>query len=169
MLLYLMRHGPAGERGDPAYPDDTQRPLTDEGRRKTRLAARGLRRMGIAVDVVLTSPLVRARQTAEIAATELRLPISLLRESRNLEPGAAAGDLFSELAAENVAGSVLLVGHEPDLSRLTSLLITSKPRDMEVLLKKGAVCLVEVAEMPPAHAGALRFLMQPAQLRAIGH
>ena len=65
--LYFIRHGVAEERGD-AWPDDNKRPLTDEGMSRMRKAMRGLARMGVSLDVVLTSPLVRARQTADIVA-----------------------------------------------------------------------------------------------------
>src|SRR5436309_9518738 len=68
--LYLIRHGLAEERGD-AWPDDSKRPLTEEGMSRLRKQARGLARLGVTIDVMLTSPLVRARQTAEIIAAEL--------------------------------------------------------------------------------------------------
>src|SRR5512132_2307889 len=68
--LYLVRHGVAEERGD-AWPDDSKRPLTDDGMARMRKAARGLARLGVGLDLVLTSPLVRARQTAEILAGAL--------------------------------------------------------------------------------------------------
>ena len=83
--LYLVRHGLAEERGD-AWPDDTKRPLTDEGISRMRKGARGLARLGLSVEVVLTSPLVRARQTAEILAAALDPRPSLVKTAGIVEP-----------------------------------------------------------------------------------
>src|SRR5438045_8629615 len=97
MRVYIMRHGPAGQHGDPRYPDDSQRPLTKSGCKKTRGCAEGMRRLGIEPDRVLTSPYVRARQTAELAVDELGAEAEDLRETPELTPakppGARLGDL----------------------------------------------------------------------------
>ena len=94
--LYLVRHGLAEERGE-KWPDDTKRPLTEEGIVRMRKAARGLARLGVAVDVVLTSPLVRARQTADIVAAGIDQP------ARRDKPLAAAAPAVRALSASAAA------------------------------------------------------------------
>ncbi len=168
MRIHILRHGPATPREEVGVGQDRDRALTPEGLRKTRQAARGMRALGIAVETVLTSPLVRARQTADIAALELGLPPSAVVETPVLEPGAPPTEVVRELArlATAGAGSVLLVGHEPGLSRLAAFLLTGDPSGLRLTLKKAALCLVECDPAELQDGGALGFLLQPAQLRA---
>src|SRR5262245_56535456 len=93
--LYLIRHGIAEERSD-AWPDDAKRPLTDQGMSRMRKAARGLERLGVSFDVVLTSPLVRARQTAEIVASAFS-PKPQLVTIDSLAPGGSHAAVFADL------------------------------------------------------------------------
>src|SRR5689334_12909717 len=94
--IYLIRHGLAEQRGD-AWPDDTKRPLTERGVTKVRKTARALRRAGLELDIVLTSPLVRARQTADafVAAFDPRPHIGVIE---SLAPGGAALAVVGDLA-----------------------------------------------------------------------
>src|SRR5438105_8143109 len=124
MRVFIMRHGPAGQHGDPQYPDDSQRPLTRGGCKKTRACARGMQALGIEPARILTSPYVRARQTAELVADELDLDDDALRNTDALVPGRGAEAVFEELRKEAADGTVVLVGHEPDLSKLISQLLT---------------------------------------------
>src|SRR5689334_8409983 len=116
MKLYLLRHGIAADHG----PDgtDTSRPLTSEGMEKVRRAARGMERLGMKVDVLLASPLVRARQTAEIVAREFKLHVQSADE---LAPGCDA-DRLLELLRQCATERVMVVGHEPDFSDIIGAL-----------------------------------------------
>jgi phosphohistidine phosphatase len=160
--LYFIRHGIAEERGD-AWPDDAKRPLTDEGMSRMRKAVRGLARMGVSIDVVLTSPLVRTRQTAEIVAAGLDPRPSLV----SLESLAPAGSYAAVLAAlEKHARKerIALVGHEPMIGEIAARMIGSRH---PIAFKKGAVCRIDVEALPPAGPGELRWLMTPKILRLI--
>lgn len=168
MLLYLMRHGIAALRDDPVFTNDHERPLTGEGLRKTRDVARGMRRMGLEFDLVFTSNLKRARQTADIVAAELGLQPSALRVSRLLEPGVSPLSFFRELEGVKDTPAVLVVGHEPNLSEMLSLLTTGDVNGLSVEVKKASLALVEVDGFPPDGSAALQFLLQPRHLREIG-
>src|SRR6185295_8742979 len=106
--LYLIRHAVAEERGE-AWPDDTKRPLSDDGAERMRKAARGLARLGVAFDVILTSPLVRTRQTAEIvaAAFDIRPPIVAVE---SLAPEGSPPALFGDLEKQTRRRHIALVG-----------------------------------------------------------
>jgi phosphohistidine phosphatase len=167
MIIYLMRHGPAVQLEENSELPDAKRPLTPDGRKKTRLAARGLRRLGVEVDVVLTSPLVRAKETADLVMGELSLPPGELRETTNLAPGADHDSLLRELSQLGHASSFLLVGHEPDLSHLASRLLVNGRTAVDIMFKKAAVCCVAVTALPPKSPGQLLFMLQPKQLRSL--
>src|SRR3954468_7674417 len=109
--LYFIRHGLAEERGE-AWPDDAKRPLTDEGMSRMRKAVRGLSRMGVSIDVVLTSPLVRTRQTAEIAPRG-RAPRLSLVNLDSLAPAGSAGAVLADWEKHARKSRIALVGPEP--------------------------------------------------------
>ena len=167
MFIYLMRHGPAIALEENSEMPDAKRPLTGAGRKKTRLAARGLNRLELGIDVVFTSPLVRAKETADLVMQELSLPPEELHETANLSPGADQETLLRELAQIGHASSFLLVGHEPDLSHLASQLLANGRTAIDLAFKKACVCCIEVASLPPKSPGQLHFLLQPRQLRAL--
>jgi len=154
--LYLIRHGLAEERGD-AWPDDEKRPLTEDGMARMRKAARGLSRLGVAFDVVLTSPLVRARQTAEIVAGGLA-PRPSLVNIESLSPGASYAALVADLEKHARKPRIALVGHEPDLGELAARLIGSRHA---IEFKKGAICRIDVEDVPPSGPGDLRWFLSP--------
>ena len=158
--LYLIRHGVAEERG-PAWPDDAERPLTDQGMSRLRKEARGLSRIGVSFDVMLTSPLVRARQTAEIIAAAFD-PRPHLVNVDSLAPGAAAQALVTELEKHARRRRIALVGHEPGIGELAARLIGTR-RPIE--FKKGSVCRIDVDEL--SGPGALQWLATPRMLRAL--
>jgi phosphohistidine phosphatase len=164
MHLFLLRHGIAADHGDPLCPHDSERPLTPQGRRKTRLVAGTLGRLGIKPDVILTSPFVRARQTADITATVLRAK-KRLRVCQHLAGGGDAKRLIAELnRLHGNADSVMLVGHEPDLSELASLLISGKPDDAHLELKKGGLCVLQTAALCAGKCATLLWLAPPKLL-----
>ncbi len=160
--LYFIRHGIAEERGD-AWPDDTKRPLTDRGITRLRKEARGLSRLGVTFDVVLTSPLVRARQTADaIAGTfDPRPPIVAIE---SLAPGGSYQALLTDLEKQSRRSRIALVGHEPGLGELAAKLIGSRHA---IEFKKGAICRIDLEAVPPAGPGALRWFVTPKILRTL--
>jgi phosphohistidine phosphatase len=160
--LYLVRHGLAEERGD-AWPDDAKRPLTEEGMDRMRKAARGLARLGVTIDIVLTSPLVRARQTAEIVAAELD-PRPSLSSVESLSPAGSFSAVIADLEKHARKTRIALVGHEPGIGELAARLIGSRHA---IEFKKGAVCRIDVEALPPSGPGDLRWLMTTKILRAI--
>ncbi len=160
--LYLIRHAIAAERGD-AWPDDTKRPLTDEGIDRMRKAARGLSRLDIGIDVICTSPLVRARQTADIVAAALD-PRPVLVTLEALAPGGAYAVLMAELEKHARKARIALVGHEPGLGELAGRLIGSRHA---IEFKKGAVCRIDIDQIPPGGPGSLRWFLTPRMLRSV--
>jgi phosphohistidine phosphatase len=160
--LYLVRHGLAEERGD-AFPDDAKRPLTADGMARMRKAARGLARLGVTIDAVLTSPLVRARQTAEIVVEALHPRPSLVAID-SLSPDGSFAAIVADLEKHARKTRLALVGHEPSIGELAARLIGSRHA---IEFKKGAVCRIDVETLPPSGPGDLRWLMTTKILRAI--
>jgi phosphohistidine phosphatase len=160
--LYLVRHGLAEERGD-AWPDDAKRPLTDEGISKMRKSVRGLARLGVSVDVVLTSPLVRARQTAEIVAAGLSPRPSLVTID-SLAPEGTYASMIADLEKHAKKTRIALVGHEPNIGELAARLIGSRHA---IEFRKGAVCRIDMEALPPSGPGDIRWLLTPKIMREI--
>ena len=160
--LYFVRHGVAEERGD-AWPDDAKRPLTDEGMSRVRKAARGLARLGVSVEVVLTSPLVRARQTAELVAAGLDPRPSLVNVD-SLAPDGTYAAVVADLEKHARKTRIALVGHEPMMGELAARLIGSRH---PIEFKKGGVCRIDLEDLPPAGPGDLRWMLTPKILRAL--
>jgi len=160
--LYVIRHGLAEERGD-AWPDDSKRPLTDEGMSRLRKSARGLARIGVTIDIVLTSPLVRARQTAELVAGGLEPRPSLVNVD-SLAPDGSYAAVLADLEKHARRSRIALVGHEPMLGELAARLIGSRHA---IEFKKGAVCRIDIDDLPPAGPGDLRWMLTPKIMRAL--
>jgi len=157
MELYFLRHGIAADAG-PAGMGDAGRPLTKEGIAKMQAGARGMRRLDLRLDALLSSPLVRARETAAIVARELGLELQLADE---LAPGCEIGQLFALLGEHRAAERVMLVGHEPDFS----ILIGALTGGGQVLMKKGGLGRVDIERLEQG-AGTLTWLLPPRILRA---
>lgn len=166
MLIFVMRHGVAVDRDDPDYPDDFSRPLTKKGSKRTHDICRGLLELDTQVDAIFSSPYLRCRQTADIAVTELNYSGQPVVETRNLAPAAGHLGIIQEVVS-SAAQSVLLVGHQPDLSELISHLIAGDSHALDIPLKKAAVALIEISSLPPTERGTLHFLLQPAVLRRL--
>jgi phosphohistidine phosphatase len=159
MKLYLLRHGDAIEPGAPGY-KESERPLTSKGVQRTRLLAHALRQMEIGFDGILSSPLRRARETAEIIARGSRQECKL-RLSEDLAPGGDMAGLVHEVNAIRPAPeTLLLVGHEPYLSGLTSLLCTGGA-GLSLTFKKGALCRLQVEALSCGRCATLEWLLQP--------
>jgi phosphohistidine phosphatase len=161
--LFILRHGPAEEPGGKSYTGDASRPLTPDGRRKTRRVAKALADLGLSFDVIISSPYRRARQTAEIVAEKLGLSTKL-EVSDSLKPGGDLKALIRSLAqSKSGLKSVLLVGHEPSLSGLISLLVGGDP-GMAVVLKKAGLAKLQADTLKPGRCAALKWLLTPRQL-----
>ena len=160
-----MRHGIAVDRGTPGYADDAKRPLTPEGKNKTRLIAKGLVRLGLDLDWIVSSPLVRAVETAGLVSGELetRVPMDLCDA---LAPGGSAEALISYLAKQANRRRVMVVGHEPDLSDLAARLMGAG-RHANLTFKKGGCCLLRFSEFPPKSPGRLVWWLTPRVMRKL--
>lgn len=156
--LYLLRHGRA-DREAWSGPDEL-RPLTPDGRQRVQQQTRVLAGLALGLERIVTSPLTRARQTAEIVAEGLHLQQALL-----IDEGLAFGSDFTQFSAvltsHDTVGSLLLVGHEPDLSAHLGRLIGARPDGVDI--KKGALACLTVHLGPEGWRGELRWLL-PANL-----
>ena len=165
MNIYILRHGVAAAKDDPAFASDSERPLTKKGTKKFRKAARGIDRLGISFDAILSSPLVRARQTADIVAAILRRE-SCVEEIPGLAPDSSPEQLLSELSSVEDKEHVMLVGHEPFLGKLAGFLLRGQnDPDLVIPLKKGGICRIEIESLPSAKPGQLHWLLTSKQLR----
>jgi phosphohistidine phosphatase len=157
MRVYFLRHGKAEDRL--AWTGrDAERPLTVEGREALGREAKRLRALDLALDVVVTSPLARARETAEIVAAELGLGGRLVEDER-LAPGFDVVRLEQVLSEYGPAGAVMVVGHEPDFSATVAELIGGG----DIVMKKGGLARVDVTA-PVAGGGELVWLLTPPLL-----
>jgi phosphohistidine phosphatase len=165
VLLLLVRHAIAEDRvafARTGQPDD-QRPLSSEGRKKMRLVSEALRDLLPSPDLLVSSPLVRARQTAQVLAAAVDLQIV---ECPALAPSGEPAQVFHFLAGRRGARTVIAVGHEPGLSQLAGFALTGRAQAL-FSLKKGAACLLDVAPAWRGGAATLVWMLTPAQLRAL--
>ncbi len=167
MNLYLLRHGLAAEPGAGGAHTDAERPLTPKGERKLWRSAEAMQALGLSFDLILTSPCVRARQTAEIVAQAVgaRKRIEL---TGALAPGAGTRKVIEHLARlEPAPEDVLLVGHEPGMSELISLLVAGDS-GLSVVMKKGGLCKLSAESLQAGRCAALEWLLTPKQMALMG-
>jgi phosphohistidine phosphatase len=164
MDLYIIRHAIAQQLGQKNDFTDEKRALTSDGRDKMRDTARGLRKLGVELDLIMTSPLVRAVETAEIVAAAVGVNKKEIEQTANLAPGASADDLFAEIKKHTAAESIAIIGHQPDLGELVSKIVQGN-NGLAITLKKGSVCCINVTETVPTLHGSLAWLLTPKQLR----
>jgi phosphohistidine phosphatase len=161
--LYLFRNEIAAERG-PKYPDDRLRPLTPAGAKRFGASVPGLQELDVVIDFVLTSPLVRARETATLLASGLK-PKPAIVEVDALSPGGRPQAIVEAIRTHAKRHRRLaIVGHEPDLGELAARLLGARGN---VEFKKGAICLLEVDGATPGGPGTLRWMLTPKALRAL--
>ncbi len=163
MMVYLLRHGIAQDPVDTL--SDALRPLTAKGIKRTRTAVRGMRTIGCRPKRVISSPLMRAWQTAEIARDVLAKK-SEIEDSDLLSAESVPVQTVAWLARQPAA-DMLLVGHMPNLSRLAALLLSGQDGVWLALRKSGA-CAIEFEAAPAPASGFLRWLMEPEQLADLG-
>jgi len=162
MILYIVRHAIAEPQGAAA---DAERALTEEGIEKMKKAAAGLRAANAIPDVILSSPLVRARQTAEIL-NEAFDGKALFKMIPSLAPSGNRAELNRELRRHEGAAGIMLVGHQPSLGEIAGE-ITCGSSGCPLELKKGGACAIEIEKLAPAPRGTLLWLMPPAILRKL--
>lgn len=165
MDLYLMRHGIAAAQDH--TDGDFQRPLTDKGATRVRKAAKGMRLLRLSFEALLSSPLLRARQTADIVAGILHQEGGV-EELASLAPETPVEKLLDDLKPFQDCSSVLLVGHEPLLSKTVAHLVTGNGGALNLDFKKSGVCRIEIKPPLRAGAGTLRWLLTANQLRTLG-
>lgn len=158
--LYLIRHAIAAERG-PDWPDDDQRPLTERGIARFAEAVSGLAAIDAAVDEIFSSPLVRAKQTADVLSSGLAgtPPVKLLE---GLAPGRSPEEVIAQLGRLARRRRIALVGHEPGLGELAARLIGSA---RPIVFRKGGACRIDLDRLPPKRPGALVWYVTPKMLR----
>jgi len=163
-----MRHGIALPLDDPNVGHEAVRPLSDKGVKRIRKAAKGLRQLDIRFDCILTSPLPRARQTAEIVASMIGKS-DRLEEISGLAPESTVDHLLFGLTRYQDRDHLLLVGHEPLLGETASRLLGGRQdAGLRLSFKKGSLCRVEIAGLPPVGPAKLHWVLTPKQLRMLG-
>jgi phosphohistidine phosphatase len=160
--LYLIRHGVAAERGE-EYPDDSKRPLTSDGIARLKKEARALDALGVEFDQILSSPLARAKQTADIFVETMKgkPPVAAID---SLTPAGSPAAVIQDLGKHMRKARIALVGHEPNMGELAAFLIGAK---VPLPFKKGAVCRIDFAVFPPKGKGALCWFVTPRMLRKL--
>lgn len=162
MQVYVVRHGIAIDREDPKCPPDPERYLTEEGIEKTQQVASGVAGLSPSPDLLLSSPYVRAMQTAEIFAAALDYPKQKIRRTELLLPGAEPTVFFRELVRDKQASTLFIFGHAPQLDDVIATALGA--RHPITSLKKAGVALLELKRISPP-SGQLRWLATPRLLR----
>ncbi|NIO07989.1 MAG: phosphohistidine phosphatase SixA [Deltaproteobacteria bacterium] len=165
MNLFMMRHGIAVERGAPGVKTDRDRQLTAKGVKHVRQEAEGLLALRLSFDRILTSPFPRSSETARIVAEILGIKNNRLAKLAALAPGGTVTELMRSIRPYSKNTRLLLVGHEPLLSETISYLLNGT-EEMELRLKKGGICRIEVEGLPSKGA-VLHWLLTPKQLRLL--
>ncbi|MHB8575349.1 MAG: SixA phosphatase family protein [Dehalococcoidia bacterium] len=178
MKLYLVRHAVAYEHGDPNFPNDDDRTLTPEGRKRFRKAAAGLMELVDPPAVILTSPLPRASQTAAILQ-EAYGAVSRTALCDAMRPGGSFDDVLADCAAQVGEGAtagggnavldrgIALVGHAPSIGLFAAWLLNGDSASFALELEKGGVACVDFDGLPEAGFGSLEWLATPRILRKL--
>ena len=163
MDLYLLRHAIAVPHGTPGFERDSERELTPKGAKKMRRAAEGMRVMELAFDIILSSPFARAKQTAEIVAEVFGAQKSL-EFTDSLAVGGDPEELIKLINTKySKIQSILLVGHEPSMSSLISLLLAGD-QSVAVTMKKGGLCKLTIDTLRHGQCATLEWLLTSSQM-----
>ncbi len=165
MRIYLIRHSNAVDPGTPGYEDDSQRPLTERGRDKMNKIASSLKKMKVKPDLIVSSPYVRARQTAEILAKVMKYKRNICF-SDTLIPMGDAGELIGEVNEKYDVDELVLISHEPFISNLVGALTAGNP-DIAVNIKNGGVCCLSADDLHMERTAVLEWLLTPKILSAL--
>lgn len=168
MNLYIIRHAIAVEPGTPGYEDDSLRPLTGKGSEKMTNIARGLKSLGVRFDLVLSSPYARALETARILLKVMKMGKESLVITEHLAPMGFPEQVIGQIN-ENYSSldSIAVVGHEPNLSALISLLVAGDIA-LSINVRKGGVCCLSAENLLHERRATLEWLMMPKHLVALG-
>jgi phosphohistidine phosphatase len=164
MNLYLLRHANALAVGEQGVQTDEDRPLSEEGLQRVALLAGALKRLGLTFDQALASPLRRSMQTAEELVRQMGKPQPDVTACGQMAPGTPSKKLAKHLLGSD-AKEILLVGHEPELSKHTAWLIGSKDARLE--FAKGGIACVRCDGVPQKGGGTLAWLLTPKWLTAL--
>lgn len=163
MELYFLRHAIAVDRGTPGCEDDRRRPLTPEGREKMERVAAGMKALGLSFDGVFSSPSLRAKATAEIVVETFKLERKL-RFSEHLAPDGDPKLFVAQMTRMRRAPQrLLVVGHEPNLSRLAGALVGGRG-GVDLQIKKGGLCKLTTDRLKFGRCAELKWLLTPRQL-----
>lgn len=161
MRLFLVRHGIAIDRLGPGMSRDSERNLTDEGIAEMRVVAKGLKDLGVKPDLVLSSPYLRTRETAQIIADAYSMEIATVDA---LAPGVIMTALYKgiqrHLNQNPNYNQIVLVGHEPDMGMIAANLLHAGP-EFVMPFKKGAICRIDAPDLPSTMPGTLKWYMPP--------
>lgn len=163
MDLFILRHGEAG-RSSATVKDDSKRTLTVDGEKEIKDISKGMKELGIEFDYIFTSPLLRAKQTAELVS-KIVVPKNPIKEMDELKPEGNKLQLYNKLSNLKQDSSVLLVGHEPYLSELIGETISSG--GCKIDLKKAGFARIRITAILPKLRGELRWLFTPKHLKRI--
>jgi phosphohistidine phosphatase len=162
MDLFILRHGEAGKRIAPGH-NDARRPLTVAGEEEITEIAEALERIGIRFDIILTSPLKRAYQTADIVAKEFKAQ-KKMQKLQELSPEGNRFAFYQKLSSFKEGTSILVVGHNPYLSEMVSEMFADEKYG-RIDIKKGGIVRIRVTSATPKLKGELRWLITPRLLR----
>ena len=165
MRIYLIRHSNAVEVGSEGYEDDSQRPLTEKGCEKMESIASALKRLGVQPDLIVSSPYVRARQTAELLAQGLKYK-GKIELNEALIPFGEANTIIGEINEKYTVGELIIVGHEPSLGLLIGTLSAGTP-EISITLKKGSVCCLAADDLRVEPKASIEWLLTPKILSAL--
>lgn len=159
MRIYLVRHAIAENAGTSDYEDDSLRPLTEKGREKMKKIAGALEALGVEPDLIVSSPYIRASQTASVLSKILKYKEEIAY-SDSLVPMGKPDDMIGEINEKYSVDELMLVGHEPNLSMLASVLLAGEP-DISINFKKGGICCLSVDDLHYDRKAVLEWLITP--------
>lgn len=162
MNLYLMRHAIAAD----GFTDDSQRPLTEKGRKKLGEVAQTMKKLDLGINFILVSPYLRTRQTAAVVAEALEIGSEQTHQTENLTPYGSAEKLVEEINARAAVENLLLVGHEPLLSQLIGILVAGAD-GLNINMKKAGLCKLSVDRLVCGRCATLEWFLPPQLLMTI--
>jgi phosphohistidine phosphatase len=163
--LFILRHGDAGNRlSDPIK--DTKRQLTVSGKKEVVEIAKSLKKLGVKFNIIFSSPLSRAFQTAKIIAEEYKFK-KQIEQAEELKPNGSKDFLYNKLSKLNIDSVILIVGHEPYLSSMINDIISNNKNSNNIILKKAGLSRIKITSTVPKLKGELRWLLTPRILKKI--
>ena len=166
MEIYILRHGKAEERSQ-NISSDSKRRLTEVGKRDLQHIAKSISNLDIKFDIIISSPLVRAKQTADIVLKHVKNKKKTITIWNELKPEIAVNETIKKLTTMKPISSVLLVGHEPHLTTLIGSLVSSDSNDIDISLKKGGFVHIRCSHEKSTISGSLLSILTPKQLKKI--